>query len=292
MLKRISITFGIAVAVALVALFASTTIWAACTATEESSYECSDDNGKFEVRIIPPFPNIKPCSDYSDPVACAANNPSGKYSEYNYQITNLTTPGASHFDLIIEKPFEDKILGTSLDCDGSGDRSTCLYFAHGLTWNCLYKSQSLSGNVMNVTVNVKGENRSAPSDWYIKAGKDPDCCGDDVTPDGWGIIQAPATPCAQIEPNQPLAGGTTITQSGYTFNILYDANGQSYDVECPPGGSCSVNTVNIEDLRLYVDGDPIATVTWLPYDTPLQSAASPGCTYVRTRSGAVKQICD
>jgi hypothetical protein len=287
--KRIPITLLLTVGVAIVALLTATNVWAAaCTSTEENNYECSDDNGKFEVRIIPPFPNIKPCSDYSDPVACSAGNPSGKYSEYQYQITNLTTPGASHFNLIIEKPFEQKILGGFLDCDGSGDASTCLRFAHGLTWNCVYKESSLSGNVMNFYINVKGENSSAPSDWYIKAGNDPDCT-DSVTPDGWGIIQAPSLPCAAaIEPGQPVTKSESFATPWVTFDILFDADGKSFDV-VPTCGGCSVVTVsNLGDLRF---GDTAGTVTWFPYDTPVSASASPDCTYVRTRSGAVKKIC-
>jgi len=98
-------------------------------------------------------------------------------------------------------------------------------------------------------------------------------------------------PACLPPPNQPNFSAQTFTQSGYTFRILYDSAGRSYDVECLEG-SCTVESVNIKNIKLYLKDEPIATVTWLPYDTPVQSAASPGCTYVRTRSGAVKQICD
>jgi len=170
--KKISITLLFTVAVAIVALFAAAEVRAECTQLELDNYECFvDDQGYFEVRIQKPFPLYD--SDFDT-------------STYTWIITKLSSPyNASHFDLIIERNFEDKIVDGGLDCDGSGEASTD--FAKYLTWNCYYKWDPLPDPII-LELSVNGKFGSAPSDYLIKAGSS----------NVFGIIQAPAPFCVSV----------------------------------------------------------------------------------------------
>jgi hypothetical protein len=90
--------------------------------------------------------------------------------------------------------------------------------------------------------------------------------------------------------SEPLKANVSITQGPVQFNIIFNSLGKSNDVTCVEDG-CQVETFSLDELVLYVAGESVGTVTWLPYDTPIQSTASPECTYVRLQTGAVKRVC-
>lgn len=87
--------------------------------------------------------------------------------------------------------------------------------------------------------------------------------------------------------NEPLKANVSITQGPVEFSIVY-SQGKSSGVECE---GCSIEELTLNQLVLYVAGEAKGKVTWLPFDTPIQSTASPECTYVRLQTGAVKRVC-
>jgi len=91
--------------------------------------------------------------------------------------------------------------------------------------------------------------------------------------------------------SEPRLGETYIEQGGnLNYSILYNEAGDSKDVDCP---TCTYKTtLQMEELFLYIGNAPEGRVTWMPFDTPITTHDSPGCVYVRTRSGAVKKVCD
>jgi len=274
--KRMSKTNILSMAIAIVALFAATEVVAGpCGSGENTAaYECTDGvQGNYTVRIVQPFPKIAPCPD----------NPAEKCTTYTWSISPA---GLSHFNLIVERPFLGKIVapaGGQLDCDGSGDTSQGAdNYAKFLTWNCFLKFN----NTAAPSVTLRGEFADAATDWFVKQTSN-SAYGD------YGITRGPALPCVQVEPNQPLDNSRIIEHSGITFEIKYDpVTGQSNDVVCvPPVGSCTVENVNLENLRIHIDGDDEAIMTWAPFDDPFGTFLNPTCTYVRTRSGGVKKVC-
>ena len=91
---------------------------------------------------------------------------------------------------------------------------------------------------------------------------------------------------------QPLSGSKTFTQGEVTFAITYDLAGNSNGVDCLAPATCTVQTIPLNQLRVKKYNETReGTVMYWPYDTPFQATASPGCTYVRTRSGGVKYVC-
>jgi hypothetical protein len=90
--------------------------------------------------------------------------------------------------------------------------------------------------------------------------------------------------------SEPRSGGRSIQQSGIDYSLLFNTAGNSFDVDCP---DCTRKyTLQMENLLLYIEGLAVGHVSWMPYDTPITSHASPDCIYVRTRSGGVKKVCD
>ena len=157
-MQRIKPLLFSAVAIAIVALFAATGVWAQqCGPSENTAdYECNDGvQDNYTVRILEPFPEIAFCTSY----------PGEKCSTYTWSISPTAL---SHFNLIVERLFLDKIVdspGLSLDCTGRGDTSTGADdYAQFLTWNCFIK---FSGTA-NPSVTLRGEFASAPTDWFVK----------------------------------------------------------------------------------------------------------------------------
>ena len=93
--NRISITLLLAIFIAVVAVFAATEVRAQCDQSvnqPDYSVTCGEQTN-YTVSIVEPFPLIAPCPD----------NPSENCSTYEWTIS----PGASHFNLIVEGLFED-----------------------------------------------------------------------------------------------------------------------------------------------------------------------------------------
>jgi len=99
------------------------------------------------------------------------------------------------------------------------------------------------------------------------------------------------TPACPPPPDQPRFNARRIKHGEVEFDILFDLAGDSYAVDCVFPPSCEVTDVDLGDLRINVVTETPATVIHLPFEKPFQGTASPGCTYVRTRSGGVKKVC-
>ena len=89
------------------------------------------------------------------------------------------------------------------------------------------------------------------------------------------------------EPFQPVPDNTLFENVPTPFVLLFDANGNSEGVECL--GPCTIKTLELTDPELKVEG---LTLRYVSYDAPFTIEQSPICTYVRTRSGGVKKICE
>ena len=231
---------------------------AVCSQDEINNYECSyDENHYFEVRVET---SVGACSDDPEKIC----------TTYEYTLTKL--PAAphepSHFNLIVERPFADLIVGGGLDCDGSGDPSSS--FAKYQTWNCYYKWNELGSG--KVSLEVKGETDSAPTDWFIKASNDSSAPTDtdwfikacnDPSPYAWGIIKGPATSI----PAKPLVIAKTseeysyIDRDGnpYTVTIYKDQAGNITQITRTHDGIVEDITdsgVPIEEFQIQIpDGD-------------------------------------
>jgi hypothetical protein len=96
-------------------------------------------------------------------------------------------------------------------------------------------------------------------------------------------VTKPALP----EPNQAVINETKYVTPFVTFFLTYDENGLSKDVRCD---NCTIRTLSSIGDLMFGTGSG-GTLVDFPYDTPVSASASPDCTYVRTRSGGVKQIC-
>jgi hypothetical protein len=94
--------------------------------------------------------------------------------------------------------------------------------------------------------------------------------------------------CAfEPEPNEPVVDRKRFKTAEVEFDLLFDAKGNSFDVDCVPPGGCTITTLQLKELTL--DGK---TLDFAPFDKPWGATQSPGCVYVRTRSGGVKKVCN
>jgi len=150
----------------IVALFAATEVWAECDkSANEADYSITcGEQENYTVSIVEPFPEIAPCGAPYTGENC---------STYRWNID----PSMSHFNLIVEAFFEDKIVasnsvevvpGKILDCSGLGDRSTgAELFGQFLTWHCTLRFETDSP-----FVTLRGEFGSTPTDWQVKQSQD------------------------------------------------------------------------------------------------------------------------
>jgi hypothetical protein len=101
--------------------------------------------------------------------------------------------------------------------------------------------------------------------------------------------------------NEPVLGKTFFKGEEFDWNLLLDKDGNSFDVECP-NNDCIIDTLQLEDIEFSSNGvEPgiessseqpsSGFLDSLPFDEPFVASSSPGCTYVRTRSGGVKRLC-
>lgn len=101
-------------------------------------------------------------------------------------------------------------------------------------------------------------------------------------------------PIEEPAPAEPLVTRQLINAEA-DFFLLYNLKGDSFDVVCaklvdgewvPAPGACTITTFALEDLTF--DG---GTLEFAPFNKPWGASESPGCSYVRTRSGSVKKVC-
>ena len=230
----------LAMSFAILALSAESVV--ACTDAELANYECSvDAEGYFEVSIVKPFPEVGPCEI-------------GTCSFYRYKIEKLQEiPDASNFNLIVERPFAERI--SSLNCDG--------------LWNCYY-NRSEPGS--EFTLVVEGVADSAPSDWFIYAAFNDDIehvATLDYNPYGiHGIIQAPALAVAGAV--KPVIAKTSedfsyVNEAGetYTVKVNKDQAGNIISIKlrgpgCEEGEECEQDITDkgipIDQFEISYDG--------------------------------------
>jgi hypothetical protein len=281
MQKKRNITLLLAMSFAIL-VFCADRAAAECSQAELDYYECSvDAQGYFQIRTVEPFPAVAPCSDDLTQTC----------SSYTYQIIKqqIAPHGASHLNLIVEQPFADLIVGGGLDCDGSGDNSTT--FARYLTWNCYYKWSDIS-TAGYVTLEVRGETDSSPSEWFIKASNDTNE-SDNLTPYAWGIIQAPDLLAAPkpIIIARTLEVFSYISDSGLPYTVTIHKN-QAGEISKiirtytdPVLGEVSEDITNtgmpIEFLEVSYDGgDSFEPLTFIPDGTVLKTGEHSTCGYM------------
>ena len=91
-------------------------------------------------------------------------------------------------------------------------------------------------------------------------------------------------PLPPPEPFQAVPLTQIFKTDTVEFSLKFDENGNSNDVEACDG--CVVTDIDLNKITL--DGRPIVS---FDYDKPWGGSFSPGCTYVRLRTGVVKKIC-
>ena len=131
--------------------------------TDYKSWTCRGDN----VEIAPEFPKYGPCP----------TDPAKDCSTYEWIIT---APGPSHFDILIPRDMEAKVVQAcngdpgictwTAECDGRGDTSTDTFGKH-LTFFCTGKFSwtSWSGS-KTVSLTLEGRLSSYPTDSFLKRG--------------------------------------------------------------------------------------------------------------------------
>jgi len=98
-----------------------------------------------------------------------------------------------------------------------------------------------------------------------------------------------ARPAVEPEPAEPVARSKGFKTKTVEFDLLFDAKGNSYDVDCLAPVTCSVVTFQkLEDLPSFDE----MNLKHVPFNLPWGASESPGCVYVRTRSGGVKKVCE
>jgi hypothetical protein len=200
---------------AIVVVFAVSEVLAQqCGPGENTAdYQCNDGvKGNYTVRTVTQFPTIAPCGDPYPDEDC---------STYTW---NISPTGLSHFNLIVDRSFEEKIVNSNatktstdkwLDCTGRGDQSQgASLFGQFLTWHCFMRFDCKdpdTGNYVDPFVTLRGEFAATPTDWYVKQaacnyGDDCDFQGD------FGITQGLAEICG------PEATGV-VTSSRICVNL-------------------------------------------------------------------------
>ena len=186
--------------------------------------------------------------------------------------------------------------------DVLGDGSACILDAECMSANC-------TNAVTAVWYDGNGACCSPGQYWVVnhcEACIDSD--GDEVCEDPASPYEAKADNCPTVynpdqsdtdedgigdacefepEPDQPVVNKKRFKTDFVEFNLLFDAKGNSFDVECV-SASCGVTTLQLDDPQLKIDGK---TLRFAPYNKPWGGSQSPGCVYVRTRSGGVKRVC-
>jgi len=227
--NRISITLLLTVFIAIVVVFTASEVGAQCDPsgnTADYSVTCGEQTN-YTVSIVEPFPEIAECTGF----------PGENCSTYRWAIS----PGASHFNLIVEGLFEDKIVdstGLPLDCTGVGDPSQGADdYAKFLTWNCFIKFLDTG----NVSFTVRGEFTSAPTDWFVKQAN--------TSAEGdYGKTRGPAESCEEPETYVTTVDIKKVVQvtNGEEYALCLKAvkvNSKCYNefyYACPPAsGDCN-----------------------------------------------------
>jgi hypothetical protein len=289
--KNIFTTHLCTILVAILALFAAQTVAAngelgdgICDELEANLFQCFEDAG-YVVEILPCNGQF-PCLESGNSV-------------FNYRITEVGTKKIQFINLLLPAMSDLEILSSTparrkLFRDGRGDKIS--KFGRGLTfyntlrlWKHNYHkkkgdiSLTLRGdipalhNAMGLIISL---------DWRKWA------IGEILLPGG-----LPAE-------NEQVLGKTFFKGVDFDWNLIFNAAGLSVDVECP-NDDCTITTLQLGDIEFSSNGngeEPAAIksssetpsngfLDSLPFDQPFVAGDSPGCTYVRTRSGGVKRMC-
>jgi len=299
--KKISITIILTVVLAAFALFAATPAVAGsvgCTDTYPCTGFAQDFEGFLEGE----------CGDFFNPVG-------GSYADICEEITTfpsdkilkitaIEVEAANRNIVTPENPDEDILFDTDIT-----DPDYCFYnwglwleFNFGL-YNLKFTDLGTSGNELEsaildtmpsdvrvcklkqpsnpLTYLPVNQQISLPAGAYI-IGYD-DASGDNDFTD----IMLAAIPVVEPEPAEPVARSKAFKTKTVDFELLLDVKGNSYDAVCP---TCSVPVATFQklaDLPTFDEGE----LEHVPYDLPWGASLSPGCVYVRTRSGGVKKVC-
>jgi len=271
--KKISITSLFTVGIAIVALFAATQAVAAngflgdgdCDPSEAALFQCFQSAG-YVVEILPcngAFPCI------------VSDN-----SVFNYRITEKGSEKIKYINLLISAAQELKILSSTpakrmLFTGGQGDKTS--KFGRGLILYNTVRLDKYNGRGGDISLTLQGKipvSHNAMglipnSDWKQ-----------------WGIgeILLPGGPPPENAENEPIASETLFKGAEFDWRLLYDAGGNSIDAECD--FPCWVETLLVNEIPFGA-----GLLDSLPFDEPFVVGNSPGCTYVRTRSGGVKKLC-
>jgi len=172
---------------------------------------------------------------------------------------------------------------------GKDSTSEEIYLVRSVTPCCDFDGDSYCDNVDNCPT-VSNDDQSDFDDDGI--GNTCDNCPNISNPDqldsnGDGIGDACDNLLPEPEPDQPVPESQSFKTDEVEFKLLFDANGNSYDVVCV-SSPCTVTPLQLDDPQLKIGG---MTLLYAPYDKPWGGSQSPGCVYVRTRSGAVKKVC-
>jgi hypothetical protein len=277
--KKISITFLFTVVIAIAALFAATVAVAAngvpdlgdgvCDPSEEELFQCFESAG-YVVEILQingEFPQI------------IAGN-----SVFNYRITEKGSEFIKYINLLIPAAQDLEILSSTppqrmLFTGAQGDKSS--KFGRGLTLYNTVRLDKYNGKSGDISLTLRDKvpvihnamgliPNSNPSSW------------------GKGEILLPGGLPQENADNEPIASEKLFKGAEFDWKLIYDEGGNSFDVECVPRGACMVETLLVNKIPFGTGG----LLNSLPIDEPFVASDSPGCTYVRTRSGGVKKLCN
>jgi hypothetical protein len=274
--KKIHITFLFTVLIAIVALFAATQPAAAngslgdgnCDSSEAALFQCFENAG-YVVEILPcngQFPCII--------------TPSGD-SDFRYRITEIGSDLIRYINLLIPAAPELEILSSTppnrmLFTAPQGDKTS--KFGRGLTLYNTVRLDKYDGRSGDISLTLRGRVPAVHNAMGLIAHSS------DYRRWGTGEILVPG---GLPQENEPVSAGTLFSGAEFDWRLLYDAAGNSNDAECVPTEDCTVTTLLVNQIPFGV-----GLLDSLPIDEPFVASSSPGCTYVRTRSGGVKKICN
>jgi hypothetical protein len=269
------------VVIAIAALFAGTQAVAAngdpvlgdgaCDPSESTQFQCFESSG-YVVEILPDGEGAFPHID-------------GSNSVFVYQITEKGSRLIKYINFLIPAAQGLAIQSSTppvwvLFTGAKGDKSS--HFGTGLTLYDTVRLDNYDGKTGVISITLQGKNVPA---FHNAMGLIPNS-----DPRQWakGEILLPGSPPEENAANEPTSSEKLFLGNEFKWKLLYDEGGNSFDAVCDPIEACTVRTLLVNKISWGVNGGFLDS---LPIDEPFVASSSPGCTYVRTRSGAVKVLC-